>query len=670
MAFRSLFLTLLLLLAAVRADAVSGTINSLAPTTIATFQTTALAVEVKNTGTGSTFWIDVTNISSGLSISNPAEHVFLSSNKKKIFSIDATTNQNLGDFNLTVRLMAENEYGDTVQVTSNQYTITAINVPGSFTIYAPIFGQQLDGPYGVAWNISPSATTYDLTIARDIGGVPQTPPAFQALGMTDTFVSLNTSTLVKGAFYHVDVVAKNVVGMTSNSNAGLMFQVKPAPLPGLFDITSPTTNQTVEMNPTFTWTQSANAVSYTIDILPEENGVPVITPVREVTGITSLSYAWADPPLTGGRNYYVSVRAFGQSDSILNQSGAVKFFVTALSPFSLGAPSNGAENVTHDTDFTWEAVGAATYYTIYFTKNTPSGVVLWYSTNVAPQFSVVHFKIPASQFFTAGGTFNWGVRAFSATEFRDNTAGFRTFNFSPIGPFELIDPANGATSVPTRPLFNWNACSGATRYRVDIVLINPDGTPNVGSLHQSPIITTGPQWQANYDLILGTRYGWRVLASNDYDTAFSYGTYQQFAVTSLVGQPTLLSPADDVTVTPYPELVWNSVQNAVFYRIYININGEYNLPAFEIYPPNLAVNLGTIDYRLNGNTHYFWTVEAVGPDGSSSFAPSARAFTTTERSGFDKRDFRDHLLGRQRMPLAEINAAGRTKPFDATSIIP
>jgi hypothetical protein len=170
---------------------------------------------------------------------------------------------------------------------------------------------------------------------------------------------------------------------------------------------------------------------------------------------------------------------------------------------------------------------------------------------------------------------------------------------SSIAPPVLTSPANGTTSVTRTPTLTWNAVTGATSYQVYF------GTTASPSL----VATISGTTYAPGTLAAGTRYYWRVVASNGTSSATS-GTWS--FTTAGLSRPVLVSPKSGATITTLtPTLQWNAVTGATSYDVYLGTT-------------TTLVLIGTTTATtfkptgLQAGKLYYWKVVARNSSGTAS----------------------------------------------------
>ena len=193
----------------------------------------------------------------------------------------------------------------------------------------------------------------------------------------------------------------------------------------------------------------------------------------------------------------------------------------------------------------------------------------------------------------------------------------------PIPPAPvLISPLNGATSVVTNPLLDWDSAAAAESYRVQV-------STDIGffsTVYDSSNITITQFQIPNNGLLVNTIYFWRVNASNSSGTSPWSSTWCFSTIVTPPITPVLLSPSNGSMVTTTPLLDWNDVNSATSYRL--QVSGVANFMTTVIDEISLAESNYQIPSAvLTNDVKYYWRARARNAGGWSPWA-SAWNFTT------------------------------------------
>ncbi|MCC6547528.1 hypothetical protein IT570_10210 [Candidatus Sumerlaeota bacterium] len=643
----------------------SGLVESYAPLILKANANTVVTFTVRNTSFTTYFRVASGTAPPGWAvINNTPEKKMISGNKTATFSFTI----NPGGFaaqniQLPVTLYADNVSGIEQVMQTGFASFEVMAPPDAFSILQPIEDQVLEGPYSIVWGGPANADTYTLEVKRLNGNTPVNPPVIRVTNTTHTFYSGDTSALQKGAFYQIEVTAKNEVGETKNSGGPRHFSVAP-PLPlGAFSITSPANNSVVGTNPFFSWGSSANATSYRLRVYGEFNGAPATgSPIRTVTQ-TQLSYTYADPPLARGLNYYVTVVALGEAGEKGSDSNFVKFSIPAIEPFTLISPPPEATKVARVVSFKWNAAVGASTYGINIYDETSSGRQLYVTGGVNQAGSTLEYFLPANKPLLANHRYSWEVTAFAGIASRKNDDGIRFFNTLQMTSFGLLSPGHDRKDVSQAPTFDWQATPGASYYNVELAPSDTQGNIIPGLSQISPSVN-GTNWTSTFaPLTKGKKYFWRVFATDGVNSIVNDGGWRPFVVDPLTDF-SLLSPADDAeSVEISPQLKWELSTGAIGYAVRISIPNVIDFDPIVVEGNIDSIDLLDHDIQLNGDTTYTWSVDAVS-EGSLRACISPRSFTTTFRTvdQFTSCDIIQHLLGQEHFSSLDRLVIGSFAP--------
>jgi len=128
-----------------------------------------------------------------------------------------------------------------------------------------------------------------------------------------------------------------------------------------------------------------------------------------------------------------------------------------------------------------------------------------------------------------------------------------------------ISPADGVTTA--EPVFSWDPVAGAARYRVSVVAL--DG----GSNGFTNRVTTTTSLSPSAAFTVGKSYRWFVQVGNrsgDWSPLLASGFWPTFTVSALnASNPNIVqtSPADNATVARFPQLDWEPMAGAAYYKV-------------------------------------------------------------------------------------------------------
>ncbi len=373
----------------------------------------------------------------------------------------------------------------------------------------------------------------------------------------------------------------------------------------------------VSVTPTFSWSPSAGAETYQIQVAISPTFSP---PSIDVPGLTSTQYVVTPPQqLANGTGYYWRVRATNPGGT--SDWSTVFSFSTVPAPPpppNLQLPANNATGVSLTPLMQWSSVFGATGYHLQIATDAGFGNTI-HDVMVTP----TSYTVPAG---ILGGnqTYYWHVSSVnSGGEGIYSTIFHFTTQIGPPAAPLLSAPPDSSTDVSRFPLLDWNDVPNATSYRVQVatdagfvnLVIN-----QVGNLSQYQVTTAVLQ--------ADTWYFWRVNATNTGGTG-PWSTIWHFrTLPQAPPPPTLVSPPNGSSgISLTPTLVWNSSPGADDYNVMVSTNPGFNSPVVNQITASTQYTIPP--GRLNGNTVYYWRVNARNSGGTSNWS-SVWNFTTLQ----------------------------------------
>ncbi len=194
--------------------------------------------------------------------------------------------------------------------------------------------------------------------------------------------------------------------------------------------------------------------------------------------------------------------------------------------------------------------------------------------------------------------------------------------------FERVTPTVGENGVPVQTVFEWEAATSATSYRLIV-----DNNSNFAS----PVIDiSGDSSFVTYVATPGelnpmTTYFWTVEASNSVGTTDISPLSASFTTTvEAVTAFALLSPANFAVVSVTPDLDWGDSANADEYLLEVSTNGAFSGIVLSTTVTVPTSQFTVLPGTLSPEVEYFWRVTASNSGSSLLSVPSARRFTTEE----------------------------------------
>lgn len=186
-------------------------------------------------------------------------------------------------------------------------------------------------------------------------------------------------------------------------------------------------------------------------------------------------------------------------------------------------------------------------------------------------------------------------------------------SFSQVSPPTLLQPPNGATGVSTTPLLDWTDVSGATSYRVQVLL-------GVNIIIDHANLPTS-QYQVLPSEVLqpNTTYFWRAAAVG---TTTQWSGYFSFTTTVTAPPPPVLSsPSNGATnVSVTPTFTWLPSAGASTYQIQVAISPSFTPPSIDVSGLTSTQYVVTPQQPLASGTGYYWRVRAWNQGGFSDWS--------------------------------------------------
>ncbi len=186
----------------------------------------------------------------------------------------------------------------------------------------------------------------------------------------------------------------------------------------------------------------------------------------------------------------------------------------------------------------------------------------------------------------ADGAYGWQVQAENDDDQRSFISARMSFTVDtsnvPPGPATLIDPCCNRTYSDNTPTYKWYAVENTTDYY--LLVLNSASTPVEYGWHTAGEANCGDgtgecSLTPAAELADGA-YVWLIKTANDYgDGPWSDPSRSTFTVSTgpndPPGQATLISPSGEIEDNT-PEYVWNALENATEYTLYL-YDSEENL---------------------------------------------------------------------------------------------
>jgi hypothetical protein len=458
------------------------------------------------------------------------------------------------------------------------------------------------------WYNTDNADHYELEVATDT--------AFTNLIFSKQDLSVSeytfTSALAANTRYYWRVRAVNQINAASAWSTTWSFRTALTP-PA---IETPANGSIPDsLRPTFRWTASPGAASYSLVISTFSN---FTTPLVDITG-PDLSYS-PTVNLPANVPIYWRVRANGTNTSAWTSAS----FTSPNPPGSpgLSSPASNAIVYTYTPLLKWNASSvpagspALASYHLQFDDDADFSSPLYDQAGLTERTFTVPDPISANQ------KFYWRVKAVNVAG-QYSAWSSRSLRTAIVPP-ELTAPASDFVTDSLRPAFEWSSSTGATGYTLVVSTLADFTTPLIN------ITQPATSYTPSVDLPAGAKLYWRVRAEGANPSAWASSS---FMIPVPPTKPGLSSPASAAKIYTYtPILKWNAsvipagAPALAYYQLQVDNDADYSSLLYD--QTELTATSFTIPEALTPNQKFYWRVRAVNILGQYS-SWSARTFSTT-----------------------------------------
>ncbi|MFO7789842.1 MAG: tail fiber domain-containing protein, partial [Bacteroidales bacterium] len=165
---------------------------------------------------------------------------------------------------------------------------------------------------------------------------------------------------------------------------------------------------------------------------------------------------------------------------------------------------------------------------------------------------------------------------------------------------ELISPENGAGDVPADVMAAWHQVEEADFYTVAY------RTDYNNAFIETT--TTDTSFSGNLPYFC-SNYEWYVTAHNENGSSAPSDIWSFTSAAPELEPPALASPADGDTINHKEPLVWETVEDAQYYNVFISTSPD---ESDIVYETSLTDTIAYLDFsRLEGEQEYHWWVKAA-----------------------------------------------------------
>lgn len=196
-------------------------------------------------------------------------------------------------------------------------------------------------------------------------------------------------------------------------------------------------------------------------------------------------------------------------------------------------------------------------------------------------------------------------------------------SFAPAIPV-LASPADQLTKAPRNATLSWGRAADATSYRIQVSKVSTFST-NVAE--QASLVDTLYGVSA---LEYGTKYYWRVSASNTVGTSPWSAAWSFTTASAPPAVPTLSSPADGATgLESSLSISWSASSGASKYRLQVARDTLFSSLVFD--DSTITTTYATVG-SLEGGVTFYWRLRASNADAVSDWSV-VRRFSTIKIVG-------------------------------------
>lgn len=320
---------------------------------------------------------------------------------------------------------------------------------------------------------------------------------------------------------------------------------------------APAANATLATPITFEWSARANAEVYRLWVKPAGGVRRLLTTTEHreytTTDLDNGVYEWSVTAV------YPDCPDATSAERVLNVEGSDTGCPSNPGDAVLTSPANGATNLSSPVTFKWNALAKATGYRVLasFGDSAPLSLGLTTDTELIAD-------VPA-------GTGYWIVQTFFGEDCPTTLSDRRTLTVttgascSGATP-QIIAPANGASNVDSPVTFKWSEVADATQYQVWVAAGDHEFS-FYGETDETELERLVPAGLVRWFVIAG------FAACPDVRSAVSTFEVSGGDVCD-DAQITLITPAEDSTTGSPTHMSWSPVAGALFYRVWISIDGD------------------------------------------------------------------------------------------------
>ncbi|MCZ7544391.1 MAG: DUF11 domain-containing protein [Anaerolineae bacterium] len=489
--------------------------------------------------------------------------------------------------------------------------------PGAATLVAPS-GVIDDATPTYEWNPVSTATQYRLYVMQTGGAVVHDQTYLASNVCTASACMTTPSAALNNGEYDWWVRTYNASGWGQWSSA-MHFTVN-VPAPGAATLTYPTGNIGADNQPTYQWSDVANATWYQLYVSgPNSYVFNGWVQDANVCNGTTCSHDIGDVLANGAHTWYV--RTYGPGGYGPWSPGMAFFVGDPLPPAPM--PQQPTGTITDASPaFSWQEAQYATHYRLYLEGT--AGAVLNQLYTVSSEVTCTGGVCTVDPGLALNnGAYQWWVQGSNATG---------NGPWSAPADFTVAIPAPGAATLtyPTgnigadnQPTYQWNDVQHATHYQ--LYVSGPGGYLFNGWVQDAAVCNGATCSHSTGATLANGAHTWYVRTWSPGGYGPWSGGMDFFVGDPLPPAPTPQQPTGAIT-DPSPAFSWQEAQYATQYRLYVEgaagsvLNQLYTVGA-EV---TCASGVCTVDPGLTlANGAYAWWVQGSNATGRGPWSAQA-----------------------------------------------
>jgi hypothetical protein len=424
--------------------------------------------------------------------------------------------------------------------------------------------------------------------------------------------SLNGTTWQDHATFKHDLTVTAIGLFAGNNDAGSapshtgLFDYFRGRIPATPSLVAPADGATdLGVDPTFTWTWSATAESYHLQVATDStfatglvlNDSTIVDTVKALAGLANST------------EHFWRVRAMSTSGSSpFSEAWSFTTIEATPDPPALVSPANGVQDQPLSLLLLWRRSALADFYRLQVGTDSTfaTGLVVNDTSLVDTSRAVGGLANATRYYWRVNGRNDGGEGSYSAVW------SFTTVVAVPGVPV-LLSPANGATNLPSTIDFAWTRPPNSSAFHLQV---GTDSSFASGLFYNDSTLVDSAKTLAGF--LPSSMYYWRVRAKNaggwsPFTSTYAFGTE--------LAAPELVYPSNNSTGEPTNiTLVWKPVSSATSYRLQLGTDSTFQTGLIK--NDSTITDTSRFIVGLIVNTKYYWRVNGRDAGGNGPFSPT------------------------------------------------